>query len=146
MFKTMVVGWVTIISVSHIPFHPFDTQTVASPLSLTCALQSFFLIALHTFLHRDRGLLVCACIVWESHESWTYRCIFLSSFFPTITLLHSIVSQWLFFIFSSLFQLLLVLFHIFSTLSGDPPQFITWRIVTSFPLSILWTLVQRFLV
>ena len=29
------------------------------------------------------------------------------------------------------------LFHILSTLSGDPPQFITWRVVTSFPPSNL---------
>ena len=27
------------------------------------------------------GPLVYACIVWESHESWTYRCMFLSLFF-----------------------------------------------------------------
>ena len=33
------------------------------------------------FLHWNRGRLVYARIVWESHESWTYRCIFLSLFF-----------------------------------------------------------------
>ena len=33
------------------------------------------------FLHQDRSTLAYACIVWESHESWTYRCIILSLFF-----------------------------------------------------------------
>ena len=62
-----------------------------------------------------------------------------------ITAFHHI-SLVVFFISSSLFYLLLVLPHILFTLSGDPPQFITWRIVTSFPLSILRTLIQRSLV
>ena len=77
-------------------------------------------------LHRDRGPLVYACIVWEFHESWTYRCIFLSLFFPTTALLHSFIShQSCFFVSHSLFYLL-VLLHILSTSSGNPPQFITW--------------------
>ena len=63
MFEIMVVGWVAIISVSHIPFHHFDIQTVANPLSLACALEPLFFIALLTLLHRDRGPLVYACIV-----------------------------------------------------------------------------------
>ena len=50
------------------------------------------------------------------------------------------------FFFLLLLYLLLVLLRILSTLSGDRPQFITWKIVTSFPLSIPWTLVQRSLV
>ena len=62
--------------------------------------------------------------------------------FPTITLLHYSIS----FISFSLFYLLLVFLHSLSTLSGDPPKFITWRIVTSFPLSIPQTLIQRSLV
>ena len=57
-----------------------------------------------------------------------------------ITVFHHI-SLVVFFISSSLFYLLLVLLHILSTLSGDLPQFITWRIVTSFPLSIPQTLI-----
>ena len=52
----------------------------------------------------------------------------------------------MFFISSSLFYLLLFLLHILSTLSGDPPQFITWKIVILFPLSIPQTLIQRSLV
>ena len=40
-----------------------------------------FLLSCSFFLHPDRGPLVCACIVWESHEFWTYSCIFLSLFF-----------------------------------------------------------------
>ena len=48
-----------------------------------------------------------------------------------------------FFISFSLFYLLFFLLHILSTLSGDPPRFITWRIVTSFPLSIPWTLIPK---
>ena len=63
------------------------------------------------------------------------------------TLLHFITSHWL--CYSSLLLLtyiMLVLLHILSTLSGDPPQLITWRIVTSFPLSIPRTLIQRSLV
>ena len=57
-----------------------------------------------------------------------------------ITVFHHILLV-VFFISSSLSYLLLILFHILSTLSGDPPQFITWRIVTSFPLSTPQTLV-----
>ena len=56
------------------------------------------------------------------------------------------ISLFVFFIYSSLFYLLLVLLPILSTLSGDPPQFIAWRIVTSFPLFVLRTLIQRSLV
>ena len=56
------------------------------------------------------------------------------------------ISLVVFLISSSLLHLLFVLLYILSTLSGDPPQFITWRIVTSFPLSILWTLIQISLV
>ena len=41
----------------------------------------FLSYCLAHFLHRDRDPLVYACIVWESHESWTYMCIFLSLFF-----------------------------------------------------------------
>ena len=106
----------------------------------------FFLIALLTlFLHRDRGLLVYACIVWESHESWTYRCIFLSLFFSyhNFIAFHHI-SLVVFVIFSSLFYLLLVLLHLLSNLSGDPPRFI--KIVTSFPLSIPQKLIKKSLV
>ena len=108
---------------------------------------TFLSYRLAHILHRDRGLLVYACIVWESHESWTYRCIFLSLFFSyhNFIAFHHI-SLVVFVIFSSLFYLLLVLLHVFSTLSGDPPQFITWRIVTSFPLSIPRTLIQKSLV
>ena len=56
------------------------------------------------------------------------------------------ISLVVFFISFSLSYLLLVLLHILSTLSGDPPQFITWGIVISFPLSIPQTLIQRSLV
>ena len=124
----------------------YDTQSVASPLSLTRALQSSFLIALLTFSHRDRGPLVYAFIVWEFHEPWTQRHILLIIFsHHCITVFHR-TSLVVFFISFSLFYLLLVLLHIFSTLSGEPPQFVTWRIVTSFPPSISRTLVQRSLV
>ena len=58
------------------------------------------------------------------------------------------ISLVMFFIFLLLLllYLLLVLLRILSTLSGDRPQFITWKIVTSFPLSIPRTLIQRSLV
>ena len=91
MFETVVAGWVAIILVSHIPFHPFDIQTVVSPLSLTCALQPFFLTTLLTFLHRDRGPLVYACIVWEFHEPWTQGLILLHYLF--LSLHHCISSH-----------------------------------------------------
>ena len=55
------------------------------------------------------------------------------------------ISLVMFFI-SSLFYLLLILLHMLSTLSGDPSQFITWRIITSFPLFIPQTQIQRSLV
>ena len=56
------------------------------------------------------------------------------------------ISLVMFFIPSSLFYLLFVLLHIIFTLNGDLPQFIAWRIVTSFPLSIMRTLIQRSLI
>ena len=123
-----------------------DTQSVASPLSLACALQSFFLIALLTFSHRDRGPLVYACIVWEFHEPWTQGHVFLIIFSYHYTSAFSshligYVVHLFFLILSTICQS-----HIRSTLSGEPPQFITWRIVTSFPPSISRTLVQRSLV
>ena len=123
-----------------------DTQSVVSPLSLTCVLQPFFLIALLTFSHRDRGPLMYACIVWEFHEPWTQGHVFLI-FFPITAPLHFHLT--LFGCVIHLFFLILstiCLSHILSTLSGEPPQFITWRIVTSFPPSISRTLVQRSLV
>ena len=127
-------------------FH-FDIQTVANPLSLACALQFFFLIALLTSLHRDKGPLVYVCIVWESHEPWAYGCIFLSLFFlPSHYCIPSYLIGCVIHLFFSLFYILLFLLHILSTLSGDLPQFITWRMVTSLPLSIPWTLIQRPLV
>ncbi|RVW90697.1 hypothetical protein CK203_046460 [Vitis vinifera] len=70
------------------------------------------------------------------------RGTFFSLSFPITAPLHfHLISLVVFFVSSSLSYLLLVLFHILSTLSGDPPQFITWRIVTSFPPSISRTLV-----
>ena len=144
MFETMVAGWVAIILVSHIPCYPhFDIQTVTSPLSLACVSKSFFLIALLTFLHQDRGPLVYACFIMEFHEPWAYGCIFLSLFFLPYhyTIAFHRISLVVYFISSSLFYLLLVLLYILFTLSGDPPQFITWRIVTSFSLSIPQTLI-----
>ena len=56
------------------------------------------------------------------------------------------ISLVVFFISSFLFYPLLVFLHILSTLSGNPLQFITWEIVTSFPLFIPQTLIQRSLV
>ena len=148
MFETMVPRWVAIILVSHIPCYlPFDIQIVASPLSLACVSKSFFLIALLTFLHQDRGPLVYACFIMEFHEPWAYGCIFLSLFFlpyhHTIAFHH--MSLVVYFISSSLFYLLVLLYILF-TLSGDPPQFITWRIVTSLSLFIPRRLIQRPLV
>ena len=66
---------------------------------------------------------------------------FLSLFFY-----HHILPCCLLHLFFSLFYLLLVLLPLFSTLSGDHPQFITERMVASFPLSIPWTLIRRPLV
>ena len=62
---------------------------------------------------------------------------FLSLFFY-----HHILPCCLLHLFFSLFYLLLILLPLFSTLSGDHPQFITERMVTSFPLSIPWTLIR----
>ena len=152
MFETMVAGWVAIISVSHYLVIPFDTQSVASPLSLAYALQPFFLIALLTFSHRDMGLLMYVCIVWQFHEPWTQGHVFLIIFSYHCTFAFS--SHLVGYVIHLFFLILSTtcLFHIslhpefLFTLSGDPPQFITWRIVTSFPSSISWTLVQRSLV
>ena len=66
------------------------------------------------------------------------------SYYRTTAFLY--ISLVVFFISSSLFYFLLVLLYLFSTLSGDLPPFITWKIVTSFPLSIPRTLIQRSLV
>ena len=112
MFETMVVGWVAIISISHTPFHPFDIQFVASPLSLTCVLQPFFLIALLTFSHWDRDPLVYAFIVWEFHEPWTQGCIILIIFSHHCILAFHLISLVVLFVSSSLFYLLIVLHHL----------------------------------
>ena len=143
MFETVVVGWVTIISVSHIPYSPYFFHIdLSSLLSLACALEFFFHIALLTLLHQDRGPLVYA-----SFMSLELSDAFFSHYFSYhhTTAFHHI-SLVMFFISSYLFYLLLVLLHVLSILSGDPPQFITWRIVISFPLSIPQTLIQRSLV
>ena len=145
----MVARWVAIISISYIPYYPpFDIQTVASPLSLACASEYFFLIALLTLLHRDRGHLVYVCFISEYHEPWAYGRLFLSLFF---LLSHYCNPSYLIgCVFSSFFFLCLICylfcFIFFSTLSGDPSPFITWKIVTSFPLSTSWTLIQKSLV
>ena len=146
MFETMVAGWVTIISVSHIPFYLFDIQTVASSLSLACTLQSFFLIALLIF-YTGIGTLQCMHALFGSLMSLGPICASFSHYFSYhhITTFHRI-SLIVFFISSSLFYLLLVLLHILFTLSVDPPQFITQGIVTSFPLSIPQTLIKKSLV
>ena len=109
-----------------------------------CIIAFLFYLLAH-ILHRDRDPLVYACIVWESHESWTYRCLFLSLFFSYhySTTFHRI-SLVVFVISSFLFYLLLVLLHLLSNLSGDPPWFI--KIVTSFPLSIPQKLIKKSLV
>ena len=125
---------------------PFDIQIVARPLSLAYALDYFFLIVLLTFLHRDRAPLVYVCFIQEFRELWAYRHIFFLLFFPPshyyiLSYLIGCILHIFFFILS-----ILVLLHILSTLSGDPPQLITWRIVISFPLYIPQTLIQRFLV
>ena len=133
-------------SQSYTLLFPYDIQIVASPLSLTCALQSFFLIALLAF-YAGIGTFQCMHTLFASLMSPRPTCASFSHYFSYhhITTLHRI-SLVVFFIFSSLFYLLLVFFHIISILSGDHPQFITWRIVTSFPLSITRTLIQRSLV
>ena len=59
------------------------------------------------------------------------------SYYCATAFLH--ISLVVFFVSHSLFYLL-VLLHILSTPSGDLPQFITWGIVTSFPLFIIRTL------
>ena len=63
--------------------------------------------------------------------------------FPTIILLHSTISHWLCSSYIFLSHFLLVLLYLFSTPSADPPRFITWRMVTSFPLFIPWTWIWR---
>ena len=57
---------------------------------------------------------------------------FSSSFHITAPLHFHLISLVVFFISSSLSYLLLVCFIFLFTLSGYPPQFITWRIVMSF--------------
>ena len=143
MFKTVVVGWVAIISVSHIPYSPYFFHIDrSSPLSLACVLEFFFLIALLTLLHQDRGPLVYASFMSLELTDASFSHYFS---YPHTTAFHHI-SLVMFFISSYLFYLLLVLLHVLSTLSDDPPQFITWRIIISFPLFIPQTLIQRSLV
>ena len=69
-------------------------------------------------------------IIFSYHHTTVFHHILLVVFFISFLLSH----------------LLLILLHLFSTLSGDPPQFIIWKTVTSFPLSIPQTLIQRPLV
>ena len=146
MFETIVAGWVAIISVSHIPCYPsFDIQTVASPLSLACALESLFLIVLLTLLHLDRGPLVYVCFIQEFHEPWAYERIFFIIFL-TIILSHFITFHLLCSLFYFFLFFYFVLFATYSTSSFFHPewhssQFFTWRMITPFPLSTLRTLI-----
>ena len=147
MFETMVAGWVAIISISHIPCYSLLTYRplLAHWASHVHHRLSFLLPCLH-FYTGIRAF-------WFMHASFKS---FLSlrpmgacfshyfSYHHTTAFHH--ISLVVFFISSSLFYILFVLLHFLSTLSGDPPQFITWRIVTSFPLSIPQTLIQRSLV
>ena len=138
-------GWSS-FRLAHTLLPLLTSQSVSSPLSLVCALQPFFLIALLTFSHQDRGPLVYACIDWEFHKPWIQGHILLIIFSYHYT---SAFSSHLIGYVIRLFFLILstiCLSHILSTLGGDPLQFITWRIVTSFPPSISRTLVQRSLV
>ena len=123
----------------------FVIQTVTSPLSLTFTSQYFFLVILLTFLHQNRGPLVYAYFVQESHEPWAYGHILLI-FFPIITSPHFITSHCSCSSSSSWPYLLLVFLRLFFTLSGDPSYIIAWKVVISFPLPISRTLIQRSLV
>ena len=114
MFESMVAGWVAIISVSYIPLSPSDIQSVASPLSLAHALQSFFLIALLTLSHRDRGPLVDACIAQEFHEPWTQGHVLLIICSHHCIIAFHLISLFVLFIISSLPHLLFVSRHLLS--------------------------------
>ena len=149
MFETMVAKWVAIISVSHIPcYHPLTYRPLLAHWASHVHQSLYFLLScfcLHFYTSIET--LQCMQASFRSFVSLGPTGTSLSHYFSYhhITAFHHI-SLVVFFISSSLFYLLLVLPHILFTLSGDPPQFITWRIVTSFPLSILRTLIQRSLV
>ena len=112
MFETMVAGWVAFISVSHVPFHHFYIQSVASPLNLACALQPFFLLPCSDF-HTGIGALQCMHALLRSFMSLRPRGTFFSLSFPITAPLHfHLISLVVLFVSSSLLYLLLVLHHL----------------------------------
>ena len=82
--------------------------------------------------------MLCLGVSW-SLGLWAH----LSHYFSIITLPHFFTSHCSCSSSYSWSYLLLVLLHLFSTLINVHPQFITWRIVTFFPLSIPRTLIWR---
>ena len=147
MFETMVVGWVAIISVSHILCYPLLTYRTLLAHSASHVHQSlsFLLPCLH--FYTGIGVFQCMHASFRSFMSLGPTGASFSHYFSYHhTIAFNRILLVVFFISSSLFYLLLVLLHILFTLSGDSPQFITWRVVTSFLLSIPRTLIQRSLV
>ena len=88
------------------------------------------------------GAFWCMHALFGSLMSLGPTSAFFSHYFSChhITAFHHI-SLVVFFIFYFLFYLLLVLLHVLFTLSSNPLQFIAWRIVTLFLLSITQTLI-----
>ncbi|KAL6323949.1 hypothetical protein AAG906_006219 [Vitis piasezkii] len=95
--------------------------------------------ALLTF-YTGIGALQCMHALFRSFMSLGPRDASFSLSFPIIASLHFITSRWFFILF---FVISIVCSaSSSSTPSGNPPRFITWRVVTSFPLSIIRTLIQ----
>ena len=147
MFEIVVAGWVAIISISHYLVIPF---LIHSPLLAHWASHvhyslSFLSPCSHFFTPGLGPFSICMhCL----EASWAldlqvHLSLIIFFYHRTTTFLH--IPLVVFFISHYLFYLL-VLLHILSTLSGDPHQLITWRIVISFSLSIPRTLIQRSLV
>ena len=140
----MVVWWVTIILVSHIPCYFLLTYKLllAHWASYMHQSLSFLLSCLH--FYTGIGALECMHASFGSFMSLGSTGTSFShhfSYHHTTAFIR--ISLVVFFISFSLFYLLFVLLHILSTLSGDPPQFIIWRTVTSFPLFVPWILIWR---
>ena len=137
MSETVVAGWWPSFQLAHTLLPLLTSRPSLALWTLHEHHSHFFLIALLTF-YTGIGALQCMYALFRSFVSLGPRGASFSLSFPIVASLHFITLHRL----CHLSYLLLALHHFLPSPSGDHPQFITWRVVMSFPLSILRGLIQ----
>ena len=136
MSETVVAGWWPSFQLAHTLLPLLTSRPSLALWTLHEHHSHFFLIALLTF-YTGIGALQCMYALFRSFVSLGPRGASFSLSFPIVASLHFITLHRL----CHLSYLLLALHHFLPSPSGDHPQFITWRVVMSFPPSISRTLV-----